>query len=263
MNALRELSRLLLPVACPCGLPDVPWCAACAAVLAGPPVRVEDAAPRLDRLDGVAPLPVWAQARYAGPVRDVVVHWKDRGRADLDGLLGRAIRRTAAASAAALPGGRLLVVPVPSSGAARRSRGREPVRVLAREVAAGLRSAGADARPVALLHRPGRARDQVGLGTRARGRNLAAAVRVTRRGRGLLDPASRAVRGGVPGRPGAPGRASGAPVQCLLVDDVLTTGATLAAAERVLEQAGAAVLGAIVLAATPPPGRASREGRTR
>lgn len=259
MNALRELSRLLLPVACPCGVPDVPWCAACAAALAGPPVRVEDAAPRLDRLDGVPPLPVWAPAPYTGPVRDVVVHWKDRGRADLDGLLGPVIRRTAAGSAAALPAGRLLVVPVPSGAAARRARGREPVRVLAREVAAGLRSAGADARLAALLHRPGRARDQVGLGTRARGRNLAAAVRVTRRGRDLLDPASRAARGGVPGRRGA----SGAPVQCLLVDDVLTTGATLAAAERALEQAGAAVLGAIVLAATPPPGRTPQQGRTR
>lgn len=263
VNALRELSRLLLPVACPCGVPDVPWCAACAAALAGPPVRVEDAAPRLDRLDGVPPLPVWAPAPYAGPVRDVVVHWKDRGRADLDGLLGPVIRRTAAGSAAALPAGRLLVVPVPSGAAARRARGREPVRVLAREVAAGLRSAGADARLAALLHRPGRARDQVGLGTRARGRNLAAAVRVTRRGRGLLDPPQRAVRGGVPARRGAPGRASGAPVQCLLVDDVLTTGATLAAAERALEQAGAAVLGAIVLAATPPPGRTPQQGRTR
>lgn len=262
VNALRELSRLLLPVACPCGVPDVPWCAACAAALAGPPVRVEDAAPRLDRLDRVPPLPVWAPAPYAGPVRDVVVHWKDRGRADLDGLLGPVIRQTAAGSAAALPAGRLLVVPVPSGAAARRARGREPVRVLAREVAAGLRSAGADARLAALLHRPGRARDQVGLGTRARGRNLAAAVRVTRRGRGRLDPPQRAVRGGVPARR-APRRASGAPVQCLLVDDVLTTGATLAAAERALEQAGAAVLGAIVLAATPPPGRTPQQGRTR
>jgi adenine/guanine phosphoribosyltransferase-like PRPP-binding protein len=41
---------------------------------------------------------------------------------------------------------------------------------------------------------------------------------------------------------------------CILVDDVLTTGATLAAVERALERRGHDVLGATVLAATPAPG---------
>jgi predicted amidophosphoribosyltransferase len=45
-----------------------------------------------------------------------------------------------------------------------------------------------------------------------------------------------------------------------VVDDVLTSGATLAASEHALEAAGADVLGAIVLAATPPPDDAP--GRT-
>jgi predicted amidophosphoribosyltransferase len=235
VQPLRELARLLLPVACPCGELDVRWCPRCAALLAGPPVRVERGAPRLDRLDGVAPVPVWALTPYAGPVRDVVVHWKDRGRADLDRLLAPALRGAAAqlgpVLAAALAGAPAAVVPVPSTGAARRARSRDPVAVLARAVADGLHDAGVGARVVPALARRGSGRDQVGLGARARWRNLAGAVRMTRHGTRTLGQRS----------------------ACILVDDVLTTGATLAAVERALEQGGHDVLGATVLAATPSP----------
>jgi adenine/guanine phosphoribosyltransferase-like PRPP-binding protein len=40
---------------------------------------------------------------------------------------------------------------------------------------------------------------------------------------------------------------------CIIVDDVLTTGATLAEAARAVHQAGGVVAGAVVLAATRPP----------
>lgn len=227
-----------MPVACAgCGLPDVRCCPACAAPLAGVPRRVEDAAPRLDRLDGVEPLPVWALAPYAGEVRELVVGWKDRGRVDLDRLLVPAVRRAAGAVAgpvaAAARGAPVLVVPAPSTAAARRARGREHVVVLAGAVAQGLRDAGVPAHVVRALGRRGHSRDQVGLGARARGRNLATGVVVHRRA--SAEVASGAV--------------------CLLVDDVVTTGATLASAERALEAAQAEVVAALVVAATPPPGR--------
>jgi predicted amidophosphoribosyltransferase len=135
--------------------------------------------------------------------------------------------------------GTLAVVPVPSTGAARRARGREPVAVLARAVAGGLRDAGVPARLVPALARTGPGRDQVGLGARARGRNLAGSVRMTRRGARALEKRS----------------------VCILVDDVLTTGATLAAVERALEGCGHDVLGATVLAATPAPGAEASERR--
>jgi hypothetical protein len=88
---LRELARLVVPVVCAgCGVPDEPCCLRCTALLGGTPRRVEAAAPRLDRLDGDPPLPVWALVDYAGPVRDLVVAWKVRGRLDVDGLLAGA-----------------------------------------------------------------------------------------------------------------------------------------------------------------------------
>ncbi|MEL7976948.1 ComF family protein [Isoptericola sp. F-RaC21] len=241
----RELARLVVPVACPgCGTPDVRWCPGCRALLDGPPRRVEASAPRLDRLDDVPALPVWALAAYTGPVRELVVAWKDRGRADLDRLVGPPVRSAAHAVAGptrrAAAGRPVLVVGAPSTASSRRARGRDHVGVLARAAEAGLRDAGARAAVVPALARRGRGRDQVGLGARARGRNLVGSV-VTR---------DRVLA-----------RAGGSRPAVLLVDDVLTTGATLAAAERALEDAGADVLGALVLAATPPPGAVTNDAR--
>ncbi|MFP3459390.1 phosphoribosyltransferase family protein [Arthrobacter globiformis] len=45
--------------------------------------------------------------------------------------------------------------------------------------------------------------------------------------------------------------------QCIIVDDVLTTGATLAEAARAINEAGGIVRGAVVLAATRAPDAAA------
>jgi len=200
-------------------------------------------------MDGRPVLPVWTLSTYGGPVRELVVAWKDGGRADLTRPLARAVRLAArdlapvlAAGAGAAPGARrasgggalpLLVVPAPSTAAARRRRGEDPVGDLAGAVVRGCADVGVAAEVRSVLARRGRGRDQVGLGARARGRNLAGQVVVRRR-------ASAGVRGRV----------------VLLVDDILTTGATLAASERAVAAHGGIVAGALTLSATPPPGHA-------
>ncbi|MDM8083852.1 phosphoribosyltransferase family protein [Cellulomonas cellasea] len=238
-RAVLGVGRLVLPVDCAgCGAPDVPLCPACAAPLRAPPRRREDAAPRLDTMDGRMPLPVWAPAQYVGPVREIVVSWKDRGRADLGRHLADAIAAAARQVAPALEAWDqstpLLVVPAPSSATARWRRGEDLVGRLGAVTAQALEPRLPGTRSTRALRRRWGGHDQVGLGARSRGANLAGQVAVRR--------AARLQVGGQP---------------VLLVDDVLTTGATLAACERALSAAGAVVVGALVLAATPPPGRRS------
>lgn len=226
-SLLGELAGVVVPVACPgCARPDDRLCAGCAAPFAAAPVRREAGAPRLDRMTG-PPLPVWAPAAYAGAVPGVVLAWKDRGRADLTEPLASALagtgRTLAPLLAAAVPGP-LRVVGVPTTPAARRRRGQDLVGALTDAVATGLAEGGAPAAAVAALSRR-TGRDQVGRSARDR---RAVGVRLARG----EDPAGR---------------------WYLLVDDVLTTGATLAACEDALTRAGGLVVGAVVLAATSSP----------
>ena len=188
--AARDLARLVIPVECPgCGRFDDPLCSACAQVLTRPARRCEADIPRLDRMDGIAPLPVWTLADYLGPTRGVVVAWKDRGRADLTApIVARATRGGREIGPALWPvveSEVLRVVPVPATSAARRRRGADLVALLAAGVAAGLTEVGVRAVLVPALSRR-RARDQVGLGARARGRNTSGSFAPRR---GAADPA--------------------------------------------------------------------------
>lgn len=154
-----------------------------------------------------------AAAAYAGPVRAALLAHKEHGRLGLVRPLGRAL-----AGAVAALDAEAVVVPVPSARRAVRERGHDHARRLA---AAAARGAGLQSR--ALLVQARRTADQSGLDARQRAANLRGALR-------------------------APSRLDGLPV--LLVDDVVTTGATLAEAARALRAAGAEVRGAAVVAAT-------------
>jgi predicted amidophosphoribosyltransferase len=179
-----------------------------------------------------------AAGAYAGPVRPAVLAFKEHGRAELAAPLGTALALAVAAvlrGAPASEGGAVLLVPVPSSAAAVRRRGRDHVRELADAAATELRAVGVAVDTARLLGRsPGRrVRDSAGLGALERQANLAGRFRV-RLPRAGLPPGSRLV----------------------LVDDVVTSGATLTEAARALRTAGGTpdadtpVLGAVV-AATP------------
>lgn len=129
----------------------------------------------------------------------------------------------------------LLLVPVPSARAAVRRRGDDPALRLARAAANAVARHGVPARCLPVLAHRRRVADQAGLTAADRLANL----------RGAL-----AARRDLPN------------ARLIVVDDVVTTGATLAEAARALRLAGAEVLAAAVVAATPRHGETALSGRT-
>jgi predicted amidophosphoribosyltransferase len=239
--AWSALADLVLPRTCAgCGLPGSLLCRRCAGLLARPhlatPRRFPDGFP-----------PTVAAGAYEGPVRPALLAFKERGRAELARPLGTALALAVAAVVSAVPGPAprdVLLVPVPSSAASLRARGRDHVRELTGHAVRELRAAGLPAAQGRLLRRTGRVADSAGLSAGQRRANLA--------GTFLLAP-------------GAAARLSDGPL--VLVDDVVTSGATLTEAGAVLGAlafpGGPPVLAAVV-AATPresarrPSGRPAR-----
>lgn len=171
------------------------------------------AAPKLVERPGLS---AWAALEYAGPVASAIGEFKDGGRTDAAPALALALRAAIARAVAAAPPGRALeVCTIPSAPGAYRARGYAPVEVLLARC--GIRSS-----KVLALAR-GRV-DQAGLGAEARRANSAGGL--------------------VAVRPLA-GR------RFLLVDDVLTTGSTLAEAARAIIAAGGSTGAFAVLAETP------------
>jgi predicted amidophosphoribosyltransferase len=224
---MRTLADLLLPHPCPCGNPSGPICAACDRLLTGGARLVRPyPAPR--------GLPVCAAAAsYGGAVRRLLIAYKERGRRDLTGGLALALARAVLAlpivvAAARSASAGLLLVPVPASRAAFRTRGVDHIVALACRCAAELQ--GCLGYPVSwdpLLEPTRRVADQAGLRAAERSGNVAGALRV-RRGYGRA--AARAAK------------------TLVVVDDVLTSGATLAEAARALRAAGVRPAGAAVVA---------------
>ncbi|MFH0244113.1 ComF family protein [Streptomyces sp. HK10] len=232
----RELADLVLPADCAgCGLPRTGLCARCQGLLRGArPRRVRPDPPP----DGLPP--VHACLAYADEVRAVLLAHKERGAlrlaAPLGVVLAGAVRaaagETASGGAARRRTGRagtLLLVPVPSARRSVAARGHDPVRRMALAAAGELRRAGRSARVLPVLRQRRTVADQAGLDARQRLANLA----------GALDTAA-----------GAGRLLTEGPV--VVVDDLVTTGASLAEAARVLGRAGGGVVGAAVVAASRP-----------
>ncbi|OMC13756.1 ComF family protein [Mycobacterium sp. SP-6446] len=209
---------LILPLECGgCGAPATRWCDACALELAVKPDEPHLITPRID-----PQAPVFALGRYAGARRQAILALKEHGRADLVAPLARALaiglHRLLTWGMLETP---LTIVPAPTRRSAARRRGGDPVARLAAAAVA----AHPDAVVVPALRMTALARDSVGLRPAARERNIA--------GRVLLR-----------GRPAKLQR-----TEVLIVDDIVTTGATARESVRVLRSAGVRVAAVLAIAA--------------
>ena len=120
----------------------------------------------------------------------------------------------------------LTVVPAPTRRLAARRRGGDPVTRMALAATAG----NPDARVVQALRMTALVRDSVGLSSAARQRNVAGRVRLCGPSEGLAG-------------------------DVLVVDDIVTTGATAAESVRILQTSGARVVAVLAARARLTTGR--------
>jgi predicted amidophosphoribosyltransferase len=228
-SLVAGLTDLVLPGGCAgCqGDPGLPLrygvCDGCAGTVAA--LRPYSTAP--DPAPAGMP-PCTALGPYDGVLRELILAYKDRGRYRLARPLGRLLAEPVASTVE----GDVLLVPIPDTPAAARARHGDHMQRLARHAALRLREAGIRA----TVARPLRARsrrDSTGLDAAERAAEAQAALRP--RPLRLTGLRQRVARTGEP---------------VILLDDVVTTGATLAAAAAQLAAVGIPVTGAAVLAAT-------------
>ncbi|QDZ42130.1 ComF family protein [Corynebacterium sp. sy039] len=211
-GAFREL---LFPCNCAgCGAAGYRLCAHCAIHLRQPPQRISAKI--------YSHIPLWSLGAYGGARRKIIIATKERNRRDMIAPLGAML---ASAVSYLIAQGEveedIVLVPAPTSRRSALKRGGDPVTRVCQRTPF----------PVANLieHRAG-VRDSVGLSMRQRHTNMIGAV----------VPTPTAVRlhtaGGLSG------------FSVLLIDDILTTGATLAASTAVLSAMGVKIRGGLAWA---------------
>jgi len=182
----------------------------------------------LPRAPTVAAAVAWA-GPYDGVLRSVVIAAKERQSLPMVRVLARLLAGAVGALVVTADlGGRVTLVPAPTARARVIRRGIDLPEALARGAAGPLRRAGLSVGVERRLRLVGSPADQVGLSAAERRRNV----------QGTFAWRGPPIDGTV-----------------IVVDDVMTTGATMTEALRACATAGTQVAGGVVVARTPGPGQ--------
>lgn len=236
------MGRLLLPQTCVlCSLPSAnePVCTACAADLPAPiglqcprcalPLQTNPSGMTIDCPDCAHHKPAFDTAvaawSYSFPVDALIQDFKYGHHLYLAGFLGQHLAQTLKRQWAAQPGARKpdLIIPMPLHATRLRSRGFNQAAEIARHVSNYLDIPWSSNSLIRIYDTA----PQAGLHRNERWSNLRGAFACPKP---LTD------------------------TRILLIDDVLTTGASLSACAEVLQHAGASQVDVAVIARTPEPG---------
>lgn len=210
-EAFAEITDYLMPVVC----------CVCGRAAYSLCLRCREQLPNETQMTLFEELPVFSGAVLNRDLTLVLQALKDSHRTTMVKHLAPLLARAHAAALGGASANGVIYVPVPQSLRARRSRGFSPVRMLAAAIDLPLTPA---------LRWVRKVRDQRGLSVTERAENLAGALELRGRYRDTDCLVGRRV---------------------VLVDDVVTTGATLINAAAPITHAGASSISAISLAITP------------
>ena len=237
-DAAGELGKVLLPTECVgCGAWDEEICDTCLAQMLGCPFPLQIS----EDDDNVADVPVFAIAKYDGPMRRVVLtgkhdkrrdlraYFKAAGQSAVQGLRSENLLDTGKFGTGGTIRGEMFVVPAPSTHPQDPS---EVAAAFAQGAARGLVAAGLcrQASVLEILELATGSTTQAGLGWEARNLNRHSKMQV----RGSTVVAKRELAG----------------KDLLIIDDVSATGATLREMIRVLSGLDATVLAGLVFASS-------------
>lgn len=239
-GALRDFGNLVMPIECAaCGRADAQLCRDCRKILraqTAAPFHAEGGADALTDVAGGSSWPVIAAGRYRDVLATAILAFKNHGRFTLAAHLARCLGTAVDIALAEHAGEEILwLVPVPSTGRGWRRRGYDPVATLVRILERERRLPPAVRVAPVLgmrMQAPWRRSAQKSLGKAARRRNVRNTMRFTGK-----HPDDFWLS------------ANHAAPAVMLLDDVLTTGSTLAEAAKTLEKSGIRVVSAVVLAA--------------
>lgn len=223
-DLIEDTLDLVLARSCHlCDAPGRVLCDPCGRALRG----------RAGVVDEVAGVPASAALPYEGAGGSLVLAYKERGVRSLAPILGGLLADAVAWHLAGDRAAGAVLVRVP--GHRRPARGFDALGPVLAAARRDLRDRGLPVESTPLLHAPRHVTPAKGLGRDDRQRALAGAFRVERRSQPLTGR-----------RP------------VLVVDDVLTTGATAGEAVRALRACGLTVAGVAVIASVSRPGGVSR-----